>query len=540
MTSIDCSNSRSIKKGFEELTSSNIITETFLNEIKDVLSISDKEEINLDDVIKTESDTERLRNSIEKGVIRKVSWYKKSILKILEHIPIFTNEKYIKSKLWFDYRLLELLSYDTDEIELFWKSYIFKDLFDIMHHLSPEEIGILWDICSEKYNELIKKICLKFLDSTVASLFLNEPRFLDDDFIKNLKEELGQKYPNVWSSNFMSIGVSKKTEQKFTETIIWYITTKIENYIKTNKDKYSDAWSFIKDFFVFFNNLLNNWFDKEYHDFMYYYMHNLYKEIDIRKTWSLKKQVLAASKKIQEDRMKKESLPSQENKENKCPQKVVDFLNDFIDSIDVLHKEKFSIRSYILRLHLKWKSIRIKDMIQNFPATKDLFTEEFINQAKEIWLIFENWIHKKNIEDVSQSQTDNTSEKINEPEIQIEDEVKIAFEKKIDFFTKNTKVFDGNGFSELMKLSWYKIENSRYLAKTFDKLYKKDCNMKLLLLNDIKQNIYSQEKISHVKECYRKINLHNSYRILFLINSKTIDWIYNHTDYEKRIDSKVF
>lgn len=536
---IDCSSSEWAKKSFEELAKYNMITEKFLCEIKDVLCISDKEEITFHDVIKAEKVTEELKNHLNTELSSRVVSSKRTILKTLSFLPTFTNEKYIKSKIWFDYHLLELLSHESDESELFWKSFIFKDLFDIMHFFSADEIATLWDISLEKYDDVLKKICEKFLDSDQWILFLSEPRFLDDDFIKNLKEELTQKYPNVWSSNFVSIKSSKKTEQKFTESIRWYIMTKAENYINTNKNKYPDSRSFIKDFFLFFNDLLNDWFDKEYHDFMYYYMHNLYKEIEARKIWPWKKHILSTSKRLQEDRDQKENPTSQESKENKCSQKTTNFLNNFIDSLDTLHKEKSLIRSYILRLHLKWKSIRIKDMLQNFPITKDIFTEDFINQAKEVWLIFENWIHKK-IDDKPKSQVEKTSVKLDEPKLQVENDVKVAFEKKVDYFIKNTKSFDWQWFVELMKLAKYDVGSGKYLAKTFDKLYKKDCNMKLLFLNDIRQNIYAQEKISHMKECYRKINLHNSYRILFLINKKTIDWIYNHDDYEERLDWNVF
>lgn len=532
---IDCSNSEFAKKGFEELAKHHMITERFLNEVKDVLSISDKEDITFDDVVEAEEGMEKLKSSLDREMRRGIISSKKTLLKILSFVPSFTNKKYIKSKLWFDYHLLELVSQDTDD----WKCFIFKDIFDIIHFLNADEIEILWDMNSEKYVDVLKKICEKFLDSDQWGLFLSEPRSLNDDFIKNLREELYQKYPNVWSSNFVSIRYSNKTEQKFRESVRWYIMTKIKNYINTNKDQYQDSWSFMKHFLIFFNDLLNDWFEREYHDFMNYYMHDLYKGIDARKAWPWKKHILSASKRLQEDRDQKENPTSHESKENKCSQKTTNFLNNFIDSLDTLHKEKSLIRSYILRLHLKWKSIRIRDMIQNFPITTDLFTEEFINQAKEVWLIFENWIHKV-VDETPKSQTENASVKINEDKIQVENDVKIAFEKRVDYFIKNTKSFDWQWFVELMSIAKYNVGNGKYLAKTFDKLYKKDCNMKLLFLNDIKQNIYIQEKISHMKECYRKINLHNSYRILFLVNQKTIDGIYNHTEYEKRIDSKVF
>jgi hypothetical protein len=101
----------------------------------------------------------------------------------------------------------------------------------------------------------------------------------------------------------------------------------------------------------------------------------------------------------------------------------------------------------------------------------------------------------------------------------------------------NIKTFDWKWFVWIMKLAWYEIENENHVSKCFNKLYH-NAQMKQIFLDELKRNIFLQEKIIRKKSSYRKINVYQKkwHRILFLQNSKTIDWIYNHDDYEKRVD----
>lgn len=169
-------------------------------------------------------------------------------------------------------------------------------------------------------------------------------------------------------------------------------------------------------------------------------------------------------------------------------------------------------------------------MIKNFPVTKDLFRDEFINKAKGIWIIFENWNWEKTKE--SQQETQKTED----APVQVEDNVRIAFEKKADWFLNNIKIFDWEWFVLIMKLAWYEVDNENYAAKCFNNLYK-DNKIKTTFLKEIKYKIFKIEKETWKNtDSYWKIRLHNRkwYRILFLKNNKTIDGIYNHDDYLQR------
>lgn len=525
-----------IKGAFDEMFEYQMISEDVLNDLYHIFSQIEEKNLDTSKNTQLQKDFDKLKTKLKKDLNYELSRVKKWVFEILEAIPNIAKDETLKSMLRISDDFAETMKSQLSQEDTLYRNIheeFFYTFIEIFKTCNINKLLEIQDTTSENHFKNLKVVHETMMDVVNIKVFLESTKLSEEKKLE-IKNRISEKYPNVWKSNFSILKQLNKINTEYINYTKIKITEQVMEYLKINHPNYNVSWDVINDMIIFTSLIFRSGLSEYYEDFVEKYIDDLFHTISERKN-SINKNNPKQEPKI--------IIPTPNPiKKKTCPNEINIFLNSLFEQLNLGKKAEKEIRSYILRIHLNGKSIRIKDMVYNFPVTKDIFTEDFIKQAKEIWIFFENWNWKKEQEPEPQPENKNTNPNVEENEfpMQVEDAVKVAFEKKVDWFLNNIKAFDWNWFVGLMNMAWYSIENNKYSVKMFDKLYKKDCNMKLSFLNDIKKNIYAQEKKSHTKQCYRKINLHNSYRILFLINNKTIDGIYSHTDYEKRIDGKVF
>lgn len=412
---------------------------------------------------------------------------------------------------------------------------IFTEIIGIIRRYTIEEVKELQDIKNENLFKYIRDITEKTI------LEINEDAFMYQTGISidketQIKSDLMKKYPNVGKSNLSVLKNLKKLDKIYIKHIKSKIISQIDEYLKINIYNYNCFWDLINDIVLFISLLFRNWFKDDYEDFVESYLNQLFNNISERKQSSNRNILNIINKQNEES----ESISLNTNSKKNCPNEINNFLCSVLGSLNTTEKEKREIRSYILRIYLNRKSIRIKDMIYNFPISKDIITNDFISQAADLGISFENWDIKKldTIEEQPNKTQTNAIVEVDSLVLEIEDKARLDVETKILYYIDNPKSFDGTAFIKLMQLAWYQVNHRNYVAKCFNKLYK-DTQIRQSLLEELKRNIFSQEKVTRKKQSYWKINIYQKkgHRILFLEDNKTIDGIYNHDDYENRISN---
>lgn len=520
----------------DDLNKYKLLNESTGNELKLILN----------DIDFKDNPSERIRLSestladIKSTAIRNINWHEKEMKRLVNNM--FADiTMHIKKNIAFclaspreEFICLLLENKDIDPDLVFESMHvtIVKKMLDVLIKYKTEQLINILDSRKESLLENMKKFIYSFLD--LIDELLLDWLSLWDEFKRGLKEELQSKYPAIGKSNLFILESPKKFEKDYLEYIKKILFEKINQYIEINMDNYEVPSDYVNSIGLYLTYLLKEGFQECYEEFVYFYMNYIFKEKSDKK-----KNIISKITPRPEEEINK--LNCSQNKEIKiktCPNKINEFLDVFLDNLWMDIKTSKQIRDYIVRIYLNNKAIRIKYLIEKFSMNESTFTEEFINQAKGIWIFFENrnWDKPKENEIKIESSTYN-SESIEDMCIQIEDEVKTTVEKKINLFLNNIKAFDWIWFVKIMQLAWYEMENENYVSKCFNKLYH-NAQMKQIFLEELRKNIFSQEKVIRKKSSYRKINIYQKkwHRILFIQNKKTIDWIYNHDDYEKRVD----